>query len=151
MRKLLSATLVGLLLLPIIGTTSVLAGNQGSCSQTDTEKVVFYENRIGDTSDGDDRLWQCGTGQADMRNVIHTLSGNCKSGVLKLNDNWDDCISSMFPYIPSNRYLCIYLNWNYNKANGYYTYDHADGGTRVNIPYNDGLSSWKFVTLPNVC
>jgi hypothetical protein len=151
MRKLLPAIIVGLLLLPIIGTTPAMAGTQGTCQVGDNKKVLFYENTIGDTSDGNDTLWQCAGGQADMRNVIHTLSGNCKSGVLKLNDNWDDCISSMLPYIPSGVYLCLYMNWSYNKANGYYTYDHADSVKRVNIPINDGLSSWKFVTLPSVC
>lgn len=138
---------------------TVAAGTQGSCNVTDTQKVHFYENRIGDTSDGDDTLWQCGTSEANFADgPAHTLAGKCK-GAISLDDEWNDCISSVTAWIPQGQLLCMYGNANYTSVSGLgpFILTFVDSRTRVNLPttghstLNDGMTSWRFRTTQQGC
>lgn len=149
--RVLAALIAVLLAFPIFAAP-VLAATQGSCSTSDTMKVFFYENVIGDTSDGNDILAECGNGRTDESVVAHTLDGYCHAGGWFKND-WEDCPSSMFPYIPSGYLLCIYANKSYSHVSYYYSYSHASSGSRIDLPYriNDGLSSWRFTDTNHPC
>jgi hypothetical protein len=141
--------------LVLVFTIPVSAGTQGSCSSSDSMKVFFYENVIGDTGDNNDILAQCGTGQGNLSTVAHTLSGYCDNDSTPkiFADDWEDCIGSMFPYIPSGYLLCIYANLWYSHAGRYYSYSHASSGARINVPslINNGISSWRFTDTNHPC
>jgi hypothetical protein len=146
MRKIAIPVLA--LLLNFGFSAPVLAGDQGTSCPTDPERVRFYENNIGDTSDGNDTVIFCGTGASDLNQIEHTLPGLCKSDNLLLGDYWNDCISSLYPIIPSGRVLCLYGSANF-QGPGKVEVDHDASGARFNLApgygLNDGLSSWHFL------
>lgn len=110
----------------------------------DNEWVNVHENQIGDTSDGDDRMYRCGTGDPDLRNVPHTLPGRCKGDGPKLDDEWNVCISAFYAAIPSGRKFCLYA------APGYVgkiqCYSASFSRRTLNVPAvgNDEVQSWRF-------
>jgi hypothetical protein len=135
------ATLTVLTFAPI-----VYAGTQGSCPG-DTMYVRFYENAIGDTSDGDDRLYQCGSDEYNFADgPAHTLPGVCK-GAIFVEDEWNDCISSVWVNFADNTWvLCLYGGAFWNNGTGVYRISTEQvrynlAGTGVGA---DGLSSWRF-------
>lgn len=98
----LAFTPVGVGVGPIViqtGPAYAEAGTQGMCPADDTEKVRFWENEIGDGSDGNDTWWRCVSADINFFNDTHTLSGLCKA-LIKAHDNWDDCISSVLKRTP---------------------------------------------------
>lgn len=126
----------------------VHAGDQGTGCPTDPERVRFYENNIGDTSDGNDTIIFCGLGASDLSLIPHTLAGGCKDGI-KFQDDWNDCISSMYPVVPVNRVLCLYGNSNFSGVSVHVLHDDTINDMRSNLGsgsgLNDGLSSWHFI------
>lgn len=152
MKKIWSV-FIGLLL--VAGTLAipaiVLAGQQGTCPVSDPEKVLFYENAIGDTSDGNDTLYQCGTGYANLGNLQHTLPGLCKSHNIRLDDDWGDCLSSIRPFIPAGRSWCGYNLPNYTGS-PIVRINSGGSGVRVSLgALDDGLDSWKFIDSGFAC
>ena len=144
-------TIIALMVSALVVPVTVLAGQQGSCTVQDNEKVLFYENSIGDTSDGDDTLYQCGTGYAALGNLEHTLAGRCKSANIKIDDDWGDCISSIRAFIPSGRAFCGYNLPNYTGSPTI-RINASSSGVRVSAgALNDGLDSWKFVNSATAC
>lgn len=132
------------------------AGDQGTNCSTDPERVRFYENAIGDTSDGNDTVINCGTGNDNLSTFSHTLSGVCKSANFRIgdNDSWNDCISSFYPIIPSGRMLCLYGQ----AFSGAPSIKIAGGGAQnyrhnlaTGFGLDDGISSWKFMNSGAFC
>jgi hypothetical protein len=98
-----------------VGATSVMAATQGSCSGTDPEKVLIWENRIGDTMDGDDNLWKC-TSDPNLQDDLHTLPGNCNTGLGSIGKTtWEWCTDSITMWIPTHRKLCLYYSKDYRS------------------------------------
>lgn len=127
----------------VVAPATAFAGTQGSCSGTDTSRLLLWENAIGDTSDGNDNLWKCG-GDADLNNDSHTLPGDCNTQLID-RANWNDCVSSVTVWVPSGYVLCFYGNANYTNSEP----PHQVGpksNYRFNLTgLNDGLSSFKYV------
>lgn len=125
----------------------VFAGTQGSCSPSDTSKVRLWENASGDTQDGNDSLWLCGS-DSDLSNNAHTLPGNCRDGLVG-KEEWNDCVSSATVYIQSGQRLCFYRAANYGTLlSGNGNIQGPVSGLRYNFSGfdNDSLSSFKFTT-----
>lgn len=143
---------------PLVETVAPTGEEGGDCP-TDPERVRFYENVIGDTTDGNDSILFCGSSWDDLDTREHTLPGGCKAKIA-LDDDWDDCISSLYAIIPAGRRLCLYSERNYNGIVGGYTICIPNGGSgdgeRVNFEFipghYDGLSSWRFLNnCPPTC
>jgi hypothetical protein len=134
--------------LMVASTGFVAAGTQGSDCLTDNDKVLLYENGIGDTSDGDDRLWRCGN-TSNLDAIAHTLPGDCK-GFFLSSTTWNDCVSSYRVWVPAGWHLTFYSHANYG------TWFHCLigplRGVRFNVPngWNDTLSSFKWI-LGSAC
>lgn len=130
----------------VVSAAPVFAAVQGSCSVSDETKVLLYENESGDTSDGDDRLWKCGS-DTDLGNDDHTLPGTCKSDGLG-RTNWNDCVTSVRIYLPSSSWrLCLYGNAGYANQNISPTViTGPEAGVRYDLSPTDGLSSFKITT-----
>jgi hypothetical protein len=127
----------------IAPVSSVFAGTQGSCSVSDTTKVRLYENRINDTSDGNDQLWLCGN-DSNLTQT-HTLSGGCQSqAIIKPFDDWNDCVSSAFVYVPASTILCFYENANYSG----YAQKVTPRSERIDLiaGIHDKVSSLRFIS-----
>jgi hypothetical protein len=145
MRKLSALVTAGLLALAFVIPTQ--AADQGTNCPTDPERVRFYENNIGDTSDGNDTVIFCGLGASDLNQIAHTVPGLCKSSNILFGDYWNDCISSLYPIIPVGRVLCLYGGSNFTSYS--VEFDHSKTGSRWNLGsgqgLNDGLSSWHYL------
>lgn len=131
-----------------IAVPSVFAGVQGSCIG-DSEFVLFYENRIGDTSDGDDRLYQCNSSESNYADgPAHTLAGKCK-GAFSPDDEWNDCISGAFVHMPSDRVLCVYGSSSWTGGSQRFTAHD----TRQNMSsfMDDGMTSYRFRSESLAC
>ena len=148
-RKLVVGTVMASLLITLLTPAVALAGTQGSCSGTDTRKVRLWENVIGDTSDGNDSLWQCGASDPDLGDNSHTLSGNCHSPFIG-SGTWEDCVDSVTLYMANNTTFCAYRNPNYEAFEFRVWAWLGDEyvGRRINFPdySRDQISSWKIVT-----
>lgn len=132
---------------PSPALTVGILGTQGSaCSSTDTSKVLLWENRINDTSDGNDNLWKCG-GDPTLSDDSHTIAGDCHAGVLN-RVTWNDCVDSVTVWVPSGYSICFYGNSNYSNSFG----PHKAGPVsnyRFNLGVTDGLTSFRFVQGTN--
>jgi len=122
----------------------VLAGTQtqNGCStdwNTDTTKILAWENIIGDTSDGNDNLKICIDANIDLNDIDHTLAGNCHAPFFGSN-TWNDCISSVSIWIPAAPWhACFYENTGYSLLRHSFTGPFS--GQRFNISGNDKISS----------
>src|SRR6185295_17004633 len=112
-RRYVLALVITALAAAILPPVTVLGATQGASCGTDNEWVNLHENQIGDTSDGDDRLYRCGTGDSSLKNVPHTLPGRCKSAGVKIDDEWNACVSAFYAAIPSGRKFCLYAAADY--------------------------------------
>lgn len=144
MRRLIA--ILAMLLLTLTFAPTVNAGTQGSCASGDTTKVYAYENAIGDHSDGDDMLYICGN-VTNLSSISHTLAGTCKT-TFGPGDTWNDCISSVTPFVPTGQMLCMYLNATYGNLTNYFT--HASTGIRYNVAA-DAITSLKWITSGDSC
>lgn len=146
-KKVRAARLLVVLLveasLLVASTGVVAAGTQGSDCPGDTSKVQLFENGIGDTGDGDDRLWLCGN-TSNLNAIAHTLSGDCK-GALFGSTTWNDCVSSYRIWTPPGWHLTVYREGNYGTWFACYV-DWAGGRTDVPSGSNDVLSSFKWIS-----
>lgn len=120
----------------------VNAGTQGSgCG---TFQVDFYENAPGDTSDNNDLLITCGNqvqaGRSNLGTVNHTLPGDCQTSGGGGSSTWNDCGSSVRPWMPAGYKLCWYINSGYSGS----AQQASVSGTRVTISLNDTTSSYRF-------
>jgi hypothetical protein len=142
-----------------LAVAPVLAGTQyaGSCS-TSMNRWLAYENAIGDSSDGDDRLWLCNVGSlgGDNLDIDHNLAGICKAPA-KINDNWNDCLSSFRVYIvDATRALCIYSGYGYGGTKSFkIVWSDAVASYRKNLAdYNiasDTASSFRWIVYNGSC
>ena len=130
--------------------TLVSAGTQGSC--TNSARVLVWENASTDTGDGNDNLWICGVvGKSDMRNIAHTLAGNCQAP-FNFQDNWNDCISSYSVYLPSNLYrVCLYTDINYGGDKAWVIGPATGQRYNFGSTFNDKVSSMKIGYLLSSC
>lgn len=149
MRKILVSLLTSIALLVSFFALPVSAGSQGSCAMQDTTKVILYENKIGDTSDGDDRLWLCSS-TLDFRNLPHTLPGMCHYTFVKTYDDWDNCVSSMTVFLPSGDSTwraCYYTGYNAGGSVGYISGSSSYNGVRFDVgsTFNDAISGLIFL------
>ena len=127
----------------LVNAPVAVAGTQGSCLVTDESKVLLWENSVGDTQDGNDKLWLCGN-DSDLTNNEHTLPGDCKNFPFG-SGNWNDCVSSFTAFEPDGWVgsWCFYEHINYAGP-----FDHNDGeGFHVNLLYSDILSSVKLLNI----
>lgn len=143
-RRLLTALATIALMLAL--SPIVNAGTQGSCSGSDASKLELYENGAGDTSDGNDDLWACGD-VSNLSGLDHTLPGNCNAFVPK--GDWNDCATDLRPYIPTGWNLCLYGNGLYGGSKA--TWPHSFNGVRRAAPWNDGLSSFRWLPTSTLC
>ena len=118
------------------------AGTQGSCLSSDTSKLRLWENVINDTQDGNDTYWKCGN-DTDLNNDSHTLPGDCKGTILS-STTWNDCVSSVSVWVPSGWCVSFYRNAGYDASMPNDTIQGPASGTRINLDYNDQLSSVLF-------
>lgn len=95
----------------------ILAGTQGTqCSPSDHEKSRLWENATGDTSDGNDSIWLCGSGYSDLGAIAHTLPGDCHGGGLIGSSTWSDCGNGASIWIPAGQHFCAYSGTGYGGA-----------------------------------
>lgn len=141
-------TALTITMMALAAPSMTFAGTQGT-GCVESEHVLLWENTIGDTSDGNDTLNQgCGNirSNADLDATNHTLSGLCKAGV-KLQDDWEDCVSSVTVWLTSNTTFCLYENPFFDDAHDVFTISGPRSQYRVNVPsyIMDAASSWKIV------
>ena len=125
----------------LVSAPAAFAGTQGGCAIMDDGKVLLWENSVGDTQDGDDRLWLCAD-DPDLTNNVHTLPGDCKNFPFG-SGTWNDCVSAFTAYEPAGWVgsWCFYQAINYSQP-----FDHNDGeGFHVNLSISDVLSSVKLL------
>ena len=132
------ASTVALVVLPSVA----FAGTQGSCSSSDTSKVRLWENAINDTGDNNDSLWKCGNDN-NLDNDSHTLPGDCKGFFLSAT-TWNDCVSSVSVWVPAGWCVNFYRHAGYDGLMPNSTVEGPSSGTRINLQYNDELSSFLF-------
>lgn len=150
MRRLVATVMSAVLLSSLMLAASVLpvsAGTQGGCAAGDSTKVRLYENAIGDTADGDDQLYICGS-SAVLANIDHTLPGTCNvglGGVIGMS-KWSNCTNSIAVYLPSGYWVCVWRNSNFTEL--IFQKGGPVTGTRYNFPsyYYDTADS---VTIQN--
>jgi hypothetical protein len=144
-----SSVIVALTLLVTVAVVPVVAYTQGSCAADDSSRVVVYENRIGDTSDGNDILWSCGNTTVLP---VKTTPTYC-TGTLS---QWNNCVGSYEVTIPARTRFCAYDGTTYtagvivNSGNyAYYTVSYA----RVNVPltWDNYWSSHRWVGIASSC
>ncbi len=143
-RKHISAALmVAVLLVPLLPGVA-LAGTEGTACDTDTTRVLLWENIIGDSSDNNDNYWKCDSDGDLNSGDPHNLPGDCHSGPAN-STNWNDCASSVSVWLPSGWCIDFYVNANYNTSMNN-TVQGPSSGTRFNLASNDQLSSFRFYT-----
>ena len=150
--KLLRLCITTALLLSAINLapTEAFAGTQGTaCPSGNTYRAHFYENTIGDTSDNNDTYWHCTSGNANMANISHTLSGFCH-GFFYHND-WGDCVSSAVFTIRTGYAVCLYNDPNYSGIG--MRINQSGSGLRVNMTSatNDEINSFKYINSAFSC
>lgn len=130
-----------ILILAAMLPPAVLAGTQGAaCSPSDTTKVLAWENRVGDTSDGNDALWVC---SSLSQMPVHTLPGTCHAGLISPN-TWNDCISSVSLWLPSGWRACFYP---WALYDGFLeSWPGPYHGERVNLAHGDQVESVKLTS-----
>lgn len=94
--------------------TSIGATGIESCSQS---SYNVFENSAGNG----DGLHVCyPVNFANLKNVVHSQAGLCNA-VVKIGDDWNDCISYASNFIGSERHnLCLYVDANYSTAHGWF-------------------------------
>jgi hypothetical protein len=149
-RKLRYAFITLSMIAVAIAPAVVLAGtqNSGGCG-SDTTYLRLWENPSGDTSDGNDSMYQCGN-VSNLSAISFDISGSCH-GPFWFNDNWNDCIDSFTYWGPGNQYACFYKDYNYVGF-----VDHRgtnEQGVRYDIAYSptDVLSSVRWDTTSPYC
>lgn len=132
---------------PIAVEEPASAGTQGSCTPSFNASVRFWENAPSDHSDGDDSLWFICNGGAnaqngDLRNIEHTLPGNCNASLGGANW-WNNCVTRVQVWLPTQFWrFCAYdgINFNgtvyVNMTGPYWSGDVTLGGAA-----NDDISS----------
>jgi hypothetical protein len=141
MRRFIISILVAVLtLLP--SAQPALGATQGTvCSGTN--KILLWENKIFDTSDGNDKYWKCQSFDSNLSTLedTHVLPGDCHS-VLLNSGTWNDCVSSFTIWLDSAHVLCLYSNrfW----SGHFLTVKGPRPGWRYNIPsgYGDSLTGY---------
>jgi len=128
--------------------TAAFAATQGSCSTGDATRALFYENAIGDTAHGDDRLWQC-SNRSSFADVLTLPSSWCYPNTADFT--WNNCISSVAFSIPGNYWFCIYTGANYSGSHIMEFYNPPSGTAgwvqRRNFTLgNDLASSFRWVS-----
>jgi hypothetical protein len=123
-----------------IAATPALAATQGSCPASDHEKVLLWENQAGDTSDGNDNYWKCGSDSDLNSGDGHTLPGDCNARVIPAT-SWNDCATSVSVWVPDNRKLCFYAGANYSSREGPIIVGPVSG-SRVFLPPHAGIYDW---------
>ena len=145
MKKLWRLYIVAILAFGALAVpVSVMAGTQNApCAPEITHRAHFYENTIADNSDGDDSLWLCTPGNANMANISHTLPGYCH-GFFYHND-WGDCVSSAAFKIPSGYAVCLYNDPNYSGAG--MRFNSSASGHQINLlsGVRDEVHSYKYI------
>jgi hypothetical protein len=131
----------------------VSAGTQNGCQSGDGTKVRIWENAIGDTSDGDDSLWKCGS-DSDLSNDDHTLPGNCHVSVVGGGSgfDWNDCASSITVYLTNGQRLCLFEDANYNgQRRGFVDAQIVRYNLNTSTLHNDSLSSLWIGSSATTC
>jgi len=136
-RRLLAALFALSFVLP----TPVLAGGQtqGFCEPWHDPHARFYENRINDTSDGNDYIDICFK-VSNLSDLDHRPAGNCNDGGLFGSYSWNDCGSSIALWLPDDRWkVCIYSDSGYRRWTE--LFKGPKNGQRYNLYINDVASS----------
>lgn len=143
MKRSLAAAASILLLLTFV--PSVSAGSQGTQCTGETVYAYFYENVIGDTSDGNDSLYACADRRADLGDISHTLPGDCHAPPLN-KVTWNDCVSAFTVIQPAGYSFCAYSDSNYHRL----VQNRKGNVGKVNVSAGDQWSSYKMInTGPN--
>jgi hypothetical protein len=156
MKRTLISLLVALTLLMSVVPVTAAATQYGDCTlaqfNADTNgKTIVYENSVGDTSDNDDRMYQCGSAK-DYGTWLHGLPGTCHNGnITGGGSTWNDCISSVKVFVPSGKVACFYPDANYphdfagRPVLSAYFVGPRDGSLRYNV-HSDYISSYRQVS-----
>jgi hypothetical protein len=114
-----------------------------------------YENAIGDTSDGDDFLNLCnfnGPVWGDSLTIDHAPSGYCKTTGIRIRDDWNNCLSSVYVRIvDSSKILCLYTATTQSGTAAKYTLALANERRNVASSLNDQFSSFRWRSSGSSC
>jgi hypothetical protein len=81
---------------------------------------------------------------ANLNGYTHTLPGTC-SGVARLNDDWNDCISSIQLFLGANYHLCVYVHNQWTFLTGDWVGPFNGGIVSAPASFlNDTITSWHF-------
>lgn len=135
--------------LPAVLPALALADQATSCASNDNTKVRVWENKINDTSDGNDSTWFCGSDN-DLSNDSHTPAGDCNRP-WPPSGNWSDCISSYTLTVADGKHFCLYKDTSYDTL----IVDKIGPITsvRYNVPvaFDDTASSLRFLDVGTSC
>ena len=119
-RFALAAALLLVLVFPTSASAAVNQYNAGTATCTeawhDQGDPVPFICLAEDTSYGGDKLTiSLSSDISDLRNVGHTGTGVCDTGVLIFTgDSWNDCISSFWGKLGKDDSFCLYRSANFN-------------------------------------
>jgi hypothetical protein len=144
MRRILvgmvSAAMLLIMFVPVVFAGDQFYGCTPDRWDKDPSRWILYENQIGDTSDGNDRLLGCAN-VPNLHDVPHTLPGKCEIGLFDSED-WGDCTSSMYLLIPSGQVFCYWEGPYYTAGYGFKVGPYSG---RFNQPVGYDISSIGFV------
>ena len=142
-RRGITAITIAILALGLLaGTASAAAPKTQigilSCSEA-------YVDVFEDVNDGGDGLRICfGANQANLANLAHTPAGQCAAAAPKLQDDWNDCISSArFQEGSLNTSVCFFTGANY-AGSKYKLNDDNQGVSWYFGTFADSITSIKF-------
>jgi hypothetical protein len=142
LRILLASVVFSAALIPIIA-----APVGATCAN---EQVVLYENNGNDPQGLGDALVRC-VNEANLDQVPHLQAGLCNSQFFRLNDNWNDCVSSFRVTLLANRCARFYENAGGGGAVLRTVAGPSSGQLLFNFgsAQNDRLTSLRFFTKIN--
>jgi hypothetical protein len=138
------------------------AGQTYGTANTTNNYVYWYENIVGDTSNGNDTLLTWPQGPISFDAIPHTPSGTCNAPGLKVGDDWGNCISSLRVYWRRvDKDLCLYDNANGDLGLGNVyrlNYSTVMNNVRANIGWatgyvipSDTLGAYKWINETDHC
>lgn len=119
-------------------------GDYYYCSHVAGAHFCLFENTGGS---GDNLV--SNQSLSDLGALPHEFTYHCARGSIWLEDDWNDCVSSMRVWLPSTSWrVCVYRNVNYQSLD--YFLSGYQGGTLINAGGstfdNDAASSVRLTT-----
>jgi hypothetical protein len=144
-RLALAAALVLMTVFPMSASASITQDNDPTKSCTTQwhdlgDPVPFVCLSESSPHSGYDLRFTGSSDSGDLRDVTHEPSGQCAGTVHPLDNNWNDCISSVWAKLGTNDSVCLYADqfWHQliwwaaapsSPSGGVWTYALADFGS----------------------